>query len=628
MSSRVQGSGFRVQELLAPSRDQAWSRYGGVTADEWIGTVRGTQYPVLRTKCRAVSTPRRVVSLLLLLLLPAATFAAESYADHLSSLAAKCDDLGLKEHAALTRAWNIQRYPGRHYLFLPLITDPTTPKSGSPESAAQWHNRLLDLRREHAGELFNQAKAASDQSQPTRAYQLLFEVLREDPEHAEARRILGYVKAGGQWRWPDWEKATPRKPPLNHPKLGWRASSYWSLEMPHFQIVSNHSSNEILEAARELENLHTLWRQIFFRYWSTPAALAARFSGSNEPLAHERPKMQVVLFQSQKEYAAYVASAHPKAAATLGLYNDKEHISYFFGGDKSVYPTWYHEATHQLFQEAVPGVRDQPGQQRNFWALEGAALYMESLANRGTFWTAGGCESDRLQFARYRTLSGEQRPLARLTAFSRNEIQNNDDIGRIYTHAAGLTHFLLDGADGKYRDAFTDLLTAIYRGEDTADSLQKFTGQPLPKLDEQYGAFLNVTDDDVAGIPDPVNLRNLSLCRTRVTDKGLARFAGCKNLKWLDLSFTGATDDGLKNFAANRNLKQLFLEGTHITAASLPLISTFSLLEELDLSRLPIGDNDLAHLRSLKRLEELNAENTQITAEGLKKLRTALPKLK
>jgi hypothetical protein len=625
-AGRVQGSGFRVQ-FFAPSRDQTWSRFGRADAVSRLVT----PYSVLSTQCCRCAASHRASSplLLLLLLAPAAVAtAAESFADKLSALAAKCDELGLKEQAALTRAWNIQRYPGRQYLFLPLVTDPTVPKAGAPETATQWHKRFLELRREHAADLFGQAKAASDQNQPTRAYQLLYEVLREDADHAEARRIVGYIEAGGLWRLPEWEKATPRQPPLNHPKLGWRAGSYRSLDTPHFQIVSNHSANELLEAGRELENLHTLWRQIFFRYWSTPQALAARFAGGKAPLSPERPKMQVVLFQSQKEYAAYVAAAHPKAATTLGLYNDKEHISYFFGGDTSVYPTWYHEATHQLFQEAVPGASNQPGQQRNFWALEGAALYMESLANRGTFWTAGGCESDRLQFARYRALSGEQLPLARLTALSRDEIQNSDEIGRIYTQAAGLAHFLIDGADGKYREALTDLLSAIYRGEDTADSLEKFSKQPLPKLDEQYRDFLDVTDDDVAGIPDPTTIRNLSFCRTRVSDKGLARFAATKNLKWLDLSFTAATDDGLKNFARNRNLRQLFLEGTQITAGSLPLIGTFTQLEELDLSRLPIGDNDLAPLRSLKRLTELNTDHTQITPDGLKKLRTALPKLK
>ena len=34
-------------------------------------------------------------------------------------------------------------------------------------------------------------------------------------------------------------------------------------------------------------------------------------------------KMQVALFKNQQEYAKHVAAAHPKAATTLGLYDDK-----------------------------------------------------------------------------------------------------------------------------------------------------------------------------------------------------------------------------------------------------------------------------------------------------------------
>jgi hypothetical protein len=55
---------------------------------------------------------------------------------------------------------------------------------------------------------------------------------------------------------------------------------------------------------------------------------------------------------------------------------DTDHLSCFYAGDTSVYPTWYHEATHQLFQEGVPGVTRQPGENQNFWAIEAAALYM------------------------------------------------------------------------------------------------------------------------------------------------------------------------------------------------------------------------------------------------------------
>src|SRR4051812_1411346 len=130
--ARVQGSGFRVQ-FFRPSRDQTWSRCSGVDADHWVST----WYPVRRTQyCRRAASHRALSTLLLLLLLlPAAVApAAESFADKLSALAAKCDELGLKEQAALTRAWNIQRYPGRQYLFLPLVTDPTAPKSGGAET--------------------------------------------------------------------------------------------------------------------------------------------------------------------------------------------------------------------------------------------------------------------------------------------------------------------------------------------------------------------------------------------------------------------------------------------------------------------------------------------------------------
>src|SRR5207249_2039637 len=53
--------------------------------------------------------------------------AADSFADKIESLAAKCDELGLKEPAAATRGWLIPRHAGRQYLFVPETSDPTRP---------------------------------------------------------------------------------------------------------------------------------------------------------------------------------------------------------------------------------------------------------------------------------------------------------------------------------------------------------------------------------------------------------------------------------------------------------------------------------------------------------------------
>jgi hypothetical protein len=363
--------------------------------------------------------------------------------------------------------------------------------------------------------------------------------------------------------------------------------------------------------------------------------------------------MQVVLFNNRQDYIAQLAPVQPQIGLTSGIYMHEQHVAYFFAGDKSVYPTWYHEATHQLFQESLTGAAEQPGESRNFWAVEGAALYMESLAEHSGYWTAGGCESNRLQFARYRARSGSfLMPSERLLALGRQTMQQAPEIQPIYAQSAGLAHCLIDGNGGRHREAFVDLLRLIYAGQDQADSLAKLSGQQLAALDADYLKFLDVTDADLAGIPDPARLKNLSLMKTAVTDNGLARLTGCKNLEWLDLSGTAASDAGLAAFASAANLNKLFLDGSRVTAASLPLIGGFKRLEQLDLTKLPLDDaslaplaglknlntlylsntpltdNCLTHLRGLKQLETLDTAETKITPAALKHLQTTCPKLK
>src|SRR5689334_23062257 len=71
-----------------------------------------------------------------------------AYRADLVSLAAKCDELDLREQATITRHWPVERHPKRQYLFLPSTSDLTAPKSSTPEAARQWHQRFLELRRQ------------------------------------------------------------------------------------------------------------------------------------------------------------------------------------------------------------------------------------------------------------------------------------------------------------------------------------------------------------------------------------------------------------------------------------------------------------------------------------------------
>ena len=391
-----------------------------------------------------------------------------TYAEQLSQLAAKCDELGLKDEAATTRGWFVHRDAGREYLFLPDDDSAKSPKPSASRVSQQWYERLQALRTAHAEQLFALARQAVAQHEPTVAYQLLHEVLRENPDHAEARRVLGYSKnIRGLWlQFAGTPSAVPGG--LDHPKLGWRRRTYWRLETPHYNILTNHSPKAAVELGRRLEDLYALWQQVFFIYWSSEEALAARLAGGNEPLARARPKMNVVLFRNRAEYVSQLTPAQSQIALTLGIYMDEQQTAYFYAGDESIYPTWYHEAAHQLFQESLPGLVS-PGKERNFWLVEGAAMYLESLAQHAGYWTIGGWDADRLQFAHYRALAGDfAMPLAELGKLGRDDLQKSPDIRKLYAHSAGLAHFLMDGEQGKHRPALIGLLKAVYEGRECA----------------------------------------------------------------------------------------------------------------------------------------------------------------
>lgn len=578
----------------------------------------------------------------------------QSWRMQLEALARRCEEEGLAEQAAQTRRWFVSRAPGRQYLFVPPAADPLAPRPQAPAAVQRWYSELLTLRRQRAEQLFLAARALLDQGDATAAYQKLHEVLREDPDHAQARQILGYRHTPrGGWELGEHEPLVVATSRTDHPHLGWRAGQYFRAQSAHFTIVSNHSRRAAQSAAEALETLDHLWRQLFFPYWSSPEALAARWRGDVQPLAPPRPAMQVVLFRNRAEFAAHVAGVHAQAAATLGLYQDAQRIAYFFAGEPEVHATWYHEAAHQLFQEAVPQTVQPAGAKANYWLLEGVAMYLESLAEQEGYWTVGGCEARRLQIARYRTLAGDTPlPWSRLAALGRDALQDHPEIARLYTQAAGLTHFLMDGHGGRYQPAVCQLLVQIYQGRDTPASLTELTGQSWQELEEAYRRFLDVTDDDLAAIPSPQHVRDLSLGRTSVTDRGMEQVGRCTQLRWLDLSHTAVTDEGAAWLGRCTQLRQLFLEGARLTAASLGTIATLTQLEELDLSRLPLTDESLAplgrlknlkvlhltgcpitdaalaHLRGLKQLEQLDVSGTQITPQGLAQLRRSLPRLR
>jgi hypothetical protein len=558
--------------------------------------------------------------------------------------------LDLQAQANVTGAWFIPRDPRRQYIFLPSESDPAQPADDAPKIVHQWYAKFLEYRRQHAAALFELAERELHADRPTRAYQLLHEVLHEDSDHEQAREILGYRRVSDRWRRPTGLIKT-RQGRVPNPSLGFGAGQYWIVESGHFSITTNHSEEAGRRLVEQLEELHTVWQQLFFRYWSSRSVLERRFEGKGMT-SRSLKRHKVVLFRDRQQYLDHLTPHEPLIEVTVGIYLEPRKSAYFYVGEESKEHIWFHEIVHQLFSETgrVPaGV----GLNTNFWIIEGVALYMESLRRMEHYCTIGGIDADRLQYARYRALNeGFYVPLDQLVVLGRRALQEHAHIRRLYSQSAGLAGFLMDYQRGVYRSAVVDYLRTVYQGRDRAGTLANVAGVPLSALDKQYHEFLNVTDDDLAFLASMPVAKNLSLGRTAVTDAGLTHLAGHTQLEWVDVAHTQVGDSGLAHLKAAKGLKHLIAEYTKITDAALPTIGSFDDLEILDLTSTNVTDAGLTHLASLaklrelwlggtrisdaglvhleglKNLETLDIRETKVTADGWKRLKRVLPSLK
>lgn len=532
---------------------------------------------------------------------------------NLEMLSARCRVLGLTEQAQVTSSWFVTRDPNRQYLFLVPDTDPTEPSKEAPQLVRQWHHRFMLYRRQQAAALLELAQKTLDKGHATIAYQLLHEVLHEDLNQEQARRILGYRRVAGDWRKPSRSVRLGRVRDA-HPQFGWKRDRYWRILSQHFRITTSHSPKAGTRLAEQLEEFYGLWQQIFFRYWSSKEALSARLAGENELLGREQ-KHEVIQFRDRDEYLDRLSQVEPQIAVSMGYYMHGRRTAFFYAGDESLRATWFHEAAHQLFQETRQTI-DDVGAKWNFWIVEGVAVYVESLRPHDGYWTVGGFDADRLQYARTRTLKGgAYTPLEELVRLGRDDLQRHPDIRRIYTQSAGLAHFLMDGSGARFRRPLIAQFRTQYSGRDTTNSLALLTDTEFGTLDSLYKEFLEVGDEHLVHLGPPPFVRNLALGCTAITNEGLKYVARCDQLQWLDVSFTRVTDEGMNSLRDLKNLRQLSLESTRVTDTSLDVIAQFSELEELDLSGTSVTDAGIAKLIRLHKLKVLWLTNTAVTDE-------------
>jgi hypothetical protein len=442
------------------------------------------------------------------------------YAGQLEELAAWCDQQGLRDEAAKTRAWLGVRDPNKLYIVeLPESVGPAPLPEGAATGTVEWNQRFLQLRHQQAVALETLARRAVRGDRSSLAFDLVLAAIREDPDYEKIRRLLGFKKLSDSWRTL-YEIDHLQAKQVWHEKFGWIAKanvrryeqderlyqgrwisaeedarlhrdirSGWDVETEHYTIRTNHSLEAGVALGVKLEQLYRVWKQLFIRYFATEAQVRELFDGRPRKRT-QLPRHQVMYFRDKDDYFRALKPEFANIEQSIGIYIGAPRCAYFFAGEGHDERTLYHEATHQLFHESRPVAPD-VGLRTNFWIVEGIAMYMESLHREEGFHVLGGLQDIRVQAARYRLLKeGFYVPLEQLSGMGIHAIQNDKRIVQLYGQAAALTHFLIHYDGGRYRDALVSYLSDVYSGRDHLQTLPQKTGATFTDLDAQFRQFM------------------------------------------------------------------------------------------------------------------------------------------
>jgi hypothetical protein len=422
--------------------------------------------------------------------------------------------------------------------------------------------KFEEVRSQAASHLFELAQRAARSDPPRYALAsvCLRLVLERQPDHPEARRLLGYVRQANGWARP-FAVRKLNEGYVNDPKYGWVPSEWpphlargelpaplarsdkrtrwlpaaeadrmranwerpWQISTEHFELRSDVPLAEVIQFGRRLEAFHDLFTTLLADILGENLPLCRRF---RDPAMKGEPpyKPHVVwYFASKEEYVEYFRNraGAPNLNESLGYYEPPKKAqgrapAYFFrdpDGQLPVEANLYHEVSHQLLFETA-GSNAYTKNAGNYWVFEGLGTYFETVSPQddGSL-EVGGLVGPRIAEAFRSLVDGKQEiPLAEFIALDERAFKNdNPRIFLYYQQAMALAVFLMQWRDGTYRDAFLGYVHDAYRGRikrTTGRSLQDRLGQPYETLDRQLISFLE-SGRNRAGRkePDPAKLK-------------------------------------------------------------------------------------------------------------------------
>ena len=145
-------------------------------------------------------------------------------------------------------------------------------------------------RKEQAQDCYNRARLACEQDDVATALRLATRAVYLDPDHEDARRVLGYQRVGDSWAG-SYAARRLKKGEVWHQQFGWIAAEDlpryeagkrrfgkkwisaeedirrhatidrgWQIRTDHFRVITNYRRKDASELALRLEVLYQLWQ--------------------------------------------------------------------------------------------------------------------------------------------------------------------------------------------------------------------------------------------------------------------------------------------------------------------------------------------------------------------------------
>ena len=540
----------------------------------------------------------------------------QQFGNELQDIANWCRANGIPQQVEQTFRLYLKRDLGRQYILLP--DDRAMPKLTQkvPEILGTWFEKVNRAKRNHADRIFDMAQQAAATDRGTIAFQLLNEVIYYNRDHAKVRKILGHRKTETGWKVAS-DSVRVRHPKQDHDIFQWDGGDYIKVLTPHFEIDSNASEAKTRYLAEQLERCHEVWRQVFFEYWSSPAAVKNWIAGKSS-LRASKKRYRVVFCKNRAEYLKQLSPLVRGVEVSTGYYSADQHASFFYDGDEKVQDTWRHELTHQLFRESG-GAKGINLEAQFIWLDEGIATYFESLKDYGGYVTLGGFDASRMQYARIRRiLENFYVPSEELSLIGRKELQKHPDLVRLYSQSAGMTDMLMNDQNGAFEERVGDFIKLLYKGRLKKGTFNKVIGKSFEEIDQQYEDYLIVNSELVErGFVQPEKVTELSVPGANLRTLAYEAIGECKNLTWLDISRNAVGLKQLEKLRECKKIDQLIMTECRFTSNSLYGLEYFPTLNDVDLSGSSVQDAQLASFRKLGALKTLRLTATGISDAGL-----------